>query len=130
MRVASGEKSAYKGTFKDVTTGDWYANSVQFGLDTGIISEGDYFRPNDLITREEMAKIIVQTYKIDNAPLPEDLKVAYSDVDENRWSYEYIAAADYLLLINGMGDGIFAPYSCATRAQSAVIIKRFMDLVK
>jgi len=130
MRVASGKKSVYKGTFKDVNSNDWYAESVQFGLDAGIISEADYFRPNDLITREEMAKIIVQTYKIDNVPLPEDLKAGYSDVDENRWSYEYIAAADYLLLINGMGDGNFAPYNCATRAQSAVIIKRFMDLVK
>lgn len=130
-RVIGNEEISYQGSFEDVTVNAWYANAVQFGLEKGIITTAQYFRPNDCITREEMAKMIVQAYKLNSQmENAENYVLPYTDVNsETDWSYEYICDADQLGFIKGIGNGVFAPKSNATRAQSAVIIKRLLDKI-
>lgn len=49
----------------DVSQGSWYATLVQAAIESGIsIPDGGYMRPDDLITREEMAAMIMRCYRI------------------------------------------------------------------
>lgn len=121
----------YQGGFDDVKRGDWFADTVAAAMAQGIISKGTHFRPNDPITREEMAKMIcIATRLFYREDLLPGYKADYVDVSPDSWSADYINAADYFELIRGVGNNSFAPLSNATRAQCAVIIKRAMNLVK
>jgi hypothetical protein len=89
--------------------------------DLGILEgfeDGD-MRPNDLVTRAQMAKIIcrVLNYEYDNA-----FSANFSDVASNHWAANAISTAYTLGIINGMGDGTFAPKTTLTRAQAAQLI--------
>ena len=131
VRVLGLSGAEYTGTFDDVLPGDWYCTVVETGLKYGLISKDKKFRPNDLVTREEMTKMITEAYKIQNElQRPDDYRLRYSDeADISGWAKEYVCDADYLGLINGVGEGRFAPKGNATRAQSAVIIKRLLDKI-
>ena len=78
-----------------------------------------------------MTKMITEAYKIQNElQRPDGYQINYSDeADISQWAKEYVCDADYLGLINGVGEGRFAPKGNATRAQSAVIIKRLLDKI-
>ena len=113
--------------FKDVND-EWFAPYVGACADAGIITGYDgYFRPNDNITRQEMAVIIVNAYSylgkaganggIDNF----SDKWAIAD-----WAKAAVDTASSVGLISGMGDGTFAPGANATRAQAASLIYRLI----
>lgn len=119
----------YQGGFSDVKANDWFAGEVQAALDKGIISKDTYFRPNDTITREEMAKIIVEAYQI----LYPDADIDKADLSFgdnasiSSWAIEYVRQAVDLGLMNGMDDNTFAPAAESTRAQSAAVIYRLLE---
>ena len=120
--------SSYQGGYGDVDGNAWYANEIQAIVNAGIMS-GDAdgtFRPNEAISREEMAKVIVNAYKLktgNNAP--ETAEVHFSDAETiSGWAREYVRQAAGLGLMQGMNDGRFDPMGNATRAQSAVVIFR------
>ncbi len=113
--------------YKDVSD-EWFAPYVGASSDAGIISGYDgYFRPNDNITRQEMAVIIVNAYSylekqganggIDN--FTDKAKIA-------DWAKAAVDTASSVGLISGMGDGTFSPSANATRAQAASIVRRLL----
>lgn len=131
IRRAVGLNSAiYQGGFADVNASAWYANEVQAIVDSGIMS-GDAdgnFRPEDLISREEMAKVAVNAfmYKSGAADVT-GVALSFSDSEQiSGWAVQYVEKAVALNIINGMDDGSFAPQSYMTRAQGAVIISRVL----
>ena len=119
---------SYQNNIADVAPNSWYANEVQTIIDAGIMS-GDpdgAFRPEATITRQEMAKVIVNAYKLKtgNNAL-ETAEVHFSDAETiSGWAREYVRQAAGLGLMQGMNDGRFDPMGNATRAQSAVVIFR------
>src|SRR5690606_11235384 len=56
--------SSKKGTasFSDVKSGDWFANAVAVAAEAGIVKgyEDGTFQPNKVITREELAAMVVR----------------------------------------------------------------------
>lgn len=91
--------------------------------DLGILEgfeDGD-MRPNDLVTRAQMAKIIcrVLNYEYDNA-----FSANFSDVTSNHWAANAISTAYTLGIINGMGDGTFAPDANVKYQDAVVMIMR------
>ena len=60
VRMLGG--SASEGTgLSDVAPGDWYSSDVLTAPDMGVLDTTEtYFRPNDNITREEMAVMIIK----------------------------------------------------------------------
>ena len=122
--------SIYQGGFGDVEGNAWYANEIQAIVNAGIMSgdaEGG-FRPNDQISREEMAKVIVNAYLAKSgAPDVTAAEISFTDSGEIAgWAQEYIGKAVELGLINGMGDGSYAPKGSMTRAQGAIVIYRLV----
>lgn len=106
--------------FKD-TNGHWakgYINAIsRLGIVEGYES-GD-FKPEQSITREEIAKILSKLSS-EKAAIEESPK--YKDVDRNSWSYEYIKDLSEKQILNGYEDGTFKPQKRVTRAETAKMI--------
>lgn len=115
--------------FKDVAADSWYAGEVAAAAGAGLISgyEG-YFRPEENITREEMAVVIVKAYLYrGKAPLTGKLD-RFTDKDSiSDWAKDYVDQAVSVGLISGMTTDTFVPQENATRAQVASLIKRLLD---
>jgi murein DD-endopeptidase MepM/ murein hydrolase activator NlpD len=57
--------------FSDVNLDDWFLVYVWFGAQKEFVSYQTNFRPADLVTREEMAKWVIQGYEKLNGPVPD-----------------------------------------------------------
>ena len=125
-----GEPAAQDAGFSDVADGSWYASAVAWAKETGIVNgySDSTFGPNDAITREQMAAILMNyaEYKGQDVTASADLS-GYADAgDISAWAEEALAWANAEGLINGMSDDELAPQGNATRAQVAAIFQRFL----
>lgn len=117
-----------KSVFTDVPDGSWYCEYVMAAKNSGIINgiSENTFGTGMNITREDMAVIVYNILTKNNK--------TYEDADDSPSDFESVSeyakkAVECLYsrkIINGMGDGTFAPKSYATRAQAAVIIDAMM----
>lgn len=108
-------------SFNDVSPKSWYAPTVFTAKKYGIVfgDDNNNFNPDDNISRQDMATILYRAYNIQND------SVAHEFTDHNEisdYAKEAVNALNSRGIINGMGDGSFAPLSNATRAQAAQII--------
>lgn len=113
--------------FTDVDSTNQFATAIEDLVDKGIINgyaneDGTYsFKPEGEITRAEFAKIIavasVPTGYVFGAYAP-----SFSDVLAGNWALPYIEYAVRAKIINGMGDGTFAPDSPVTYAQAVKMV--------
>lgn len=121
----------YGNTFNDVSAGKWYADVIQTIANKGIIKgDGENFRPEDTITREEMAALMIRAYRLfsEEAPIAEDIGGKFKDDDHiSSWAKEDVRSACGMGLIKGTGDDTFNPGASATRAEATVIIKRLLE---
>jgi hypothetical protein len=85
------------------------------------------FKPNDPLTREQLAKLITLTFGLDLVT-PE--QATFSDVSSGLWPYPYVETAkDYLTgYFPIKGKPFFDPKSNATREDVAVALVRAMGL--
>lgn len=113
-------------TFKDVKKGEWYYSSVAAAQKYKIVSgKGDgSFGINDRITREDMAVMVYKAAILNNIILGGSTsKTQFTDkADISAYAADAVTAMQKSGLINGVGNGRFAPKDTATRAQAAVII--------
>jgi len=117
-------------TFSDVEKGSWYYPYVASGQKYGIIlgNEQNRFDVGRQITREDMsvmiARILVEFgYQAESAE-------EFADNDEiASYAKEAVALMKYLEIVNGMGDGTFAPKAQTTRAQAAKVICKAMEVI-
>ncbi len=128
VRALGMEIQKYDGEFADVSAEDWYADYMATAKKEGVL-EGDGVgaNPNGLITREEMAKILVETYEKEHGEIvaPPDVGAWLQDsAASSDWAKIYIQKAISAGLMNGVGDGIFAPRENALREQAIVVIYR------
>lgn len=112
--------------FTDLVDTEWSREAVEYLADAGVINgKGENsFAPNDAVTREEGAKIIVAAFD-----LLIDADCEFTDVAADRWSYAYIAAAVEAGILTGYGDS-FGPADTMTREQAATILYRAAELIK
>jgi hypothetical protein len=119
------ERGETEASFTDAAESAWYFADVTTLASAGILTGyGDgRFGPEDRISREQMAVIIDRTLALKDIALPESRAFDLTDGDAAsvyaRASIERLYGAG---VINGMGNGTFAPKATATRAQSCVIL--------
>jgi len=125
-------KSAVSLPYSDVSENDWYFETLKSALGAGLISSDSLFRPNDIISREEMAAILARSYNWKFPPLDASkAKLSFTDkASIAPWAEASVKLASSIGLINGMSDGSFAPKATATRAQAATVIYRFREMMK
>lgn len=107
----------------------WYYPYIETALRKGVIS-GDtlYFRPEEPITREEMAVMIVRALGYNAlAGRLDYLDSPFKDVRNN---VAYISIAEEFGIITGFPDNTFRPGATATREQAAAMIMRMYRKLK
>lgn len=108
--------------FSDTAAGMWYTGEAAALAEHGIVS-GDSFRPDDNITRSEMAVMLIKALGYDN--IAEGITDStFSDVTSD---IGYIEAARDFGIINGKSDSVFDPNGTALREESAAMMMRLYD---
>ncbi len=123
--------------FSDVPAGTWYTNAVVWAESKGIVSgyTDGTFRPDNKITRQEMAVMLVGYAKfagMDVTPKG-DLKAFPDAADVATWAANAVTWCVDNGIISGDKQGSVTklnPENDATRAQFASIIMRFDLLAK
>ena len=109
-----------KSGFRDVAAGTWYNTYVATLNNAGVITDSanGYFRPNDAITRAELAAML--------AAFTDTTRAAnyFNDVTANYWAANAIAICAKLGWITGYPDGSFRPDRNVTRAELRAMINR------
>ncbi|CAM3531856.1 S8 family serine peptidase [Marinicrinis lubricantis] len=122
--------------FEDIKQGVWYADAVGRIYEAGIVKgvSERQFAPDRFISREQMAVMLVQAYGyakgIDPAAMGDSQQTEF--VDENQaslWSREAVRAVDELGLMAGDEQGRFLPKQGASRAETAAVVHRLMNLL-
>lgn len=125
-----GVTSAEGAGFTDVADNDWYATAVNWAASEGIVNgfEDDTFRPNDVITREQMAAILYNyaDYKGYDVSARADLSDYADAASISSWAEDVLAWANAEGLINGMTATTIDPQGATTRAQTAAMFERFL----
>ncbi len=123
LATAFGLEAANDKGFADVSADAWYAQYVNTLASLGIVNgDNGNFRPNDAISRQDSAVMLhrLLTY-LEIAT--EQGELSFTDKDAiSEYALNAISALTKAGIINGMGDGSFAPSSSITRAQVAKII--------
>lgn len=112
-----------KVSFKDVKSNNWFYNEVAIAVEAGYIStKNAEFRPNDPITREEVASIIttIKKNKDSNLDKIKKYKDYYKISSWARTSVEGAVEAGYM----GVNSTYFNPKNNITRAQAVVTLSR------
>ncbi len=115
--VASFGCIAFAEDYSDVASTANYADAVNLLSNLGIITgyEDGTFRPDNTITRAETATIMVRMLGMDDNITQGDS--TFTDVSASDWFSGYVNKAWEAGIINGMGDGTFAPNENVTYEQ-------------
>lgn len=129
------EYATIETSFEDAQN-SWYTVYISTALELGIVTGvgNNKFEPNELLTREQMAKIVANVYcliyntTIDEIASPENSFKGYSDSDDiSKWAQKYISAATNKNLMKGKAEG-FEPKSYTTRAETSVLLFRLYNI--
>ena len=119
----ANSRSLYYSTasgFRDVDSANWYNTYVATLNNAGVITDSrtGYFRPNDAITRAELAAMLAQFAEKKSAA------IYFSDISAGYWAANAIALTANLGWINGYPDGTFGPDKTVTRAELMAMVNR------
>ena len=125
-RIMDDECRAYyetsTSTYADVSRSDWFSTYVATLEKAGVIADtrtNGKFRPNDAITRAELASMIAQFADLESASAAK-----FNDVGSRYWAADEIAIAAEMGWINGYPDGSFRPDQNVTRAELMAMVNR------
>lgn len=110
--------------YTDVNAGDWFNNAISTLSNAGIVTgyNDGTFRPNQPITRGEMAKIIANFANLNKGTK------SFTDLS-GHWSKTYVELAAGNGWIAGYPDGSFRPDQKITRAETVTMINRVLERV-
>lgn len=109
-----------KSGFRDVASGSWYNTYVATLNNAGVITDSSNgcFRPNEAITRAELAAMLAKFSETTGAAN------YFNDVSAKYWAANAIAICAKLGWITGYPDGTFRPDKNVTRAELMAMINR------
>ena len=112
----------------DVAPDAWYADAVTWGYNLGVTSgyEDNTFRPDTVISRQELAVMIYgMLFGDDSILIEDDIKLALSAFKDGdqiaSWAREAVAVCYISKLMVGDNNGCFRPNAGLTRAELAQV---------
>jgi len=132
--VMTGVVSAQETHYTDVPVGAWYEGSAAALLRSGALDETEArLRPNDLATRAEVLKLLVNVYGED---LIYPAQASFNDVSRTAWYFPYIETSAHVGWIKGDGNCYGTDVATCTarpaanvnRAEMAMLLQRAFDL--
>ena len=135
-RNEGSPKISNNAIFNDVTNNMYYADAVAWAFQNKIVNgmSETVFSPDTNITREQFAAIIYRyaTYKNYITEITDNTNLQlYSDSSEiSEYATDALRYAVCKKLINGKSTTTLNPADIATRAETATILMRFLELNK
>lgn len=111
------------------TKSHWANEAIATAAALGIVNgyNEDTFGPDDAITREQVATMVVRAAQIAET----EKSINFSDSSKvSDWARPALASAIAEGLVNGYTDGTLKPHGNTTRAEAATIILRALQLKK
>lgn len=124
-------QSTEQATFLDVPADHWASKYVEAAYREGIVTgiSTTEFKPDDKITREQMAIMVVRALKI----LDKNNKIEISNINTfsdkaniSGWAQKEVEVALEAGLMNGASSSTFDPQNSADKEQAAVVIERLV----
>lgn len=120
--------SASPSSFSDVPDNAWYADSVQFVSQKGLMGGvgSGKFAPNDNTTRGQLVTIL---YRLEGEPAISGGS-PFSDVHSSDYFGKAVQWASANSIVSGVGGNRFAPNDSITREQMVTILYRYSKYKK
>lgn len=133
-RLEGEPAAAYRGNFPDVGNGLWYTDAITWASDAQIVTgytDNGYFGPSDSINREQMATMMYRYAQSKGYDVSKRAELGtYTDAGRvNGFALEAMQWAVGSGIIQGKDNGTrLAPQESASRAETAIILNRFLTL--
>ncbi len=133
-RLSQG-KTDYETTFQDVAEGKFYTEGVAWAAKAGVVTgyTADIFAPEDVITREQLAVMLARYAKLigmDTSADPKALEAFADGENTGSWAVNGVAWCVNKGILQGKGGNVLDPTTNVTRAEVAVMLDRFIALLK
>ncbi len=133
-RLSQG-KTDYESTFKDVAQGRYYTEGVAWAAKAGVVKgiTDEIFAPEQTITREQLAVMMARYAKLVGLNTKADAKALdrFTDGDATgTWAVDGVAWCVQNGILKGKGNDTLDPTAEVTRAEVAVMLDRFIALLK
>jgi hypothetical protein len=118
--------------FYDIPNDYDFYNYVVFVFNEGIMNGyGNYFYPDDQITRAEVITVMINALGLENRAPSLPFETRYSDDSAiPDWSKRFIYMADEIGLVTGFPDNTIRPSSFVTRAEGSAMIMNMINHLK
>ncbi|QIB69813.1 S8 family serine peptidase [Aminipila butyrica] len=123
--------------FKDIASDSWYKETVETGVKYGLIKgyEDNSFRPNEAITRAEMAVIVERAMKLagkdpQQYDYDQTLNVFNDENQISSWSKNSVSTMVSTGITTGRANGQYAPDENTTRAETTIVLYRLMRYIE
>lgn len=127
MLVKAFQLSPASGKVFDDTAAHWARDYISTAAACGIVNgySNSSFGPDDLITREQMAVMLVKAAGFKQAA---DGKSFADAAQVSSWAKEAVAVSAEKQVINGYPDNSFRPSNTASRAEAATVIAKSWEI--
>lgn len=121
--------AAANSNFSDVAANDWFAGEIAKSQAAGYITgyQDGAMRPNQVISRQEVATIIAKIAKLDTSANPASLNNFKDAGDIPVWSQGAIAAVVAKDLMHGYPDQTFRAQNSISRAEAIISLNNLIN---
>lgn len=124
--------SAKPNPFRDVDARRAYAPAIAAVFEAGIANgrSQDTFGPEDTLSREEMAVMLMNAYRFrtGSEASAAGKRADFKDVDDvGKWAQNAVSAVNNLGLMQGRGGDRFMPQATVSRAETAQVVSLLLD---
>ena len=129
----SNGKAGLESSFSDVLAGAWYTDGVAWAAKVGVVNGYDdgTFGPDNAITRQELAIMLYRYAKLIGMDVSTKAELTRFNDSESvaSWAKEAMTWCAEAGIVKGVGGNTLNPEGVASRAECAVMLSRFIDLV-
>lgn len=113
--------------YSDVSTEDWFYDAVRFVTEKGLFKgdEKGNFCPEEKLNRAMTAAVLSRISQVDDTNYGKEQR--FTDVPVDSWYAGAVNWAAEAQVVNGNGDGTFAPEQLITREQLAAMLYRYAE---
>ncbi len=135
FRLSNGSKG-FNASFTDVANGQWYTDAVAWANKVGVVQGYDNgtFQPAKNVTRQEIAAMLYRYGQLVDVGAVGFVNEAdkFEDAENiGSWAHEAMCWCVVNGILTGKGDGtVLDPTAPATRAEVAVMLQRFVELMR
>ena len=128
----AGATSTTRDTFTDTKKNTWYSEYIGWAVENGIITgfPDNTFRPNDKITREQIAAAISRYIEAEGINMPRRSTAPDNFADEgkiSKWAKEYMEVLRRAGIFNGDQSENCNPQVNISRAEAATVIVNLIE---